>query len=102
VKKHEITQERIFIYPSFLSIQAKNITPIQTLKVQRQKIEGFGYDFGQVCIHHNMTETAHALKVRAFSVGQDIVFSSGQYSPSSADGRKLLAHELTPTIQQSK
>ena len=45
-----------------LPIQVKTITPILTLKVQRQKVEGFGYDFGQVRTHHNMTETAHALK----------------------------------------
>ena len=64
----------------------------------------FGYDFGQVRIHtnHSVTETARALKARAFTVGQDIVFDSGQYSPWSADGRKLLAHELTHTIQQLK
>jgi hypothetical protein len=77
-----------------LPIHAKIITPIRTLKVQRQKVEGFGHDFGQVRIHHNMTETAHALKARAFTVGQDIVFGSGQYSPRSAEGRKLLAHEF--------
>ena len=85
-----------------LPIHAKTITPIRTLKVQRQKVEGFGYDFGQVRIHHDETETVHALKARAFTVGQGIIFESGQYSPRSAEGRKLLAHELTHTIQQSK
>ena len=49
-----------------LPIHAKTITPIRTLKVQRQKVEGFGYDFGQVRILHDETETetetAHALK----------------------------------------
>ena len=85
-----------------LPIHAKTITPIRTLKVQRQKVEGFGYDFGQVRVHHDETETAHALKARAFTVGQNIVFGSGQYSPRSAEGRKLLAYELTHTIQQSK
>ena len=45
-----------------LPIQVKTITPIRTLKVQRQKVEGFGYDFGQVRVHQDETETAHALK----------------------------------------
>ena len=45
-----------------LPIPAKTITPIRTRKVQRQKVEGFGYDFGQVRVHHDETETAHALK----------------------------------------
>jgi len=62
-----------------LPIHAKTITPIRTLKVQRQKVEGFGYDFGQVRVHHDETETAHALKARAFTVGQNLVFGSGQY-----------------------
>ena len=51
-----------------LPIHAKTITPIRTLKVQRQKVEGFGFDFGQVRIHHDETETAHALKARAFTL----------------------------------
>src|SRR6185369_5410961 len=33
--------------------------------------------------------------------GSDIVFGPGQYSPSSRQGRTLLAHELTHVIQQT-
>jgi hypothetical protein len=42
---------------------------------------------------------AAKLGARAFTVGQDIHFGAGQYDPSSKDGRKLIAHELTHTIQ---
>jgi len=87
-----------------LPIQVKTITPILTLEVQRQKVEGFGFDFGQVRIHHDENRDSACAKSACFyvTVGQDIVFGSGQYSLRSADGRTLMAHELTHTIQQSK
>jgi hypothetical protein len=34
------------------------------------------------------------------SVGKDIVFSSGEFSPHSSSGRWMLAHELTHVLQQ--
>jgi len=34
-------------------------------------------------------------------VGRDIYFGSGQYSPGTSEGRKLLGHELTHVVQQS-
>jgi lipoprotein-anchoring transpeptidase ErfK/SrfK len=36
----------------------------------------------------------------AYTVGHDVVFAEGQYSPSTNDGRHLLAHELAHVIQQ--
>jgi hypothetical protein len=38
----------------------------------------------------------------AFTVGRDIVFGAGRYSPESDSGRRLLAHELTHVIQQGE
>lgn len=62
----------------------------------------FGYDFSQVRIHTDAraAETARTLNARAFTVGQDVVFGAGQYSPRTAEGRKLLAHEITHVVQQ--
>jgi len=62
----------------------------------------FGYDFSHVRVHTDTpaSETAHALKARAFTVGHDIAFNSGEYAPESTTGKKLLAHELTHVIQQ--
>lgn len=37
----------------------------------------------------------------AYTVGNDVVFGGGQYSPRSANGQHLLAHELTHVIQQN-
>ena len=63
----------------------------------------FGHDFSQVRVHTDSEalETAQALNSRAFTIGQDVVFGQGQYSPGTAEGRNLLAHELTHVVQQN-
>jgi hypothetical protein len=59
-------------------------------------------DFSSVRIHASGEAAALAAGVnaRAFTVGSDIFFASGEYAPDSAEGRKLLAHELTHVMQQ--
>jgi hypothetical protein len=62
----------------------------------------FGHDFGQVRVHSDAraAESAAAVDALAYTVGQDVVFGQGQYAPETQEGRKVLAHELTHTIQQ--
>lgn len=62
----------------------------------------FGYDLSQVRVHTNAqaADSARAVNARAFTVGRDVIFSSGQYAPHTTKGKQLLAHELTHTIQQ--
>lgn len=63
---------------------------------------GIGADFQHVSIHTG-TEAVQMnrdLGAKAFTVGNDIYFNSGQYSPETGEGKKLLAHELTHTVQQ--
>jgi len=62
----------------------------------------FGRDFSQVRIHTD-TQAAYlagTMNARAFTVGQDIAFGVGQYSPGTTEGINLLAHELTHVVQQ--
>jgi hypothetical protein len=63
----------------------------------------FGYDFSQVRIHADSRagETAKTIQAKAFTVGSDIAFAPGQYSPQTIEGRRLLAHELAHVIQQT-
>jgi len=63
----------------------------------------FGYDFSQVRLHSGSmaAETTSALNARAFTIGQNIVFGTGQYAPEILEGCRLLAHELAHTIQQN-
>jgi len=62
----------------------------------------FGHNFNQVRVHTD-TQAANvtrSINARAFTLGQDVVFGSGQYSPGTNEGRRLLAHELTHVAQQ--
>jgi hypothetical protein len=43
---------------------------------------------------------ARAVSARAFTVGSDIFFGSGEYSPGNRDGAELIAHEVTHVVQQ--
>ena len=63
----------------------------------------FGHDFSGVRVHtdEKAAESAQAVNSLAYTVGSDIVFGAQQYAPGSASGRRLLAHELTHTVQQS-
>ncbi len=62
----------------------------------------FGADFGNVNIHtgSEAIQMNRQLNARAFTVGSDIYFNDGQYNTNSTEGKHLLAHELTHTIQQ--
>jgi hypothetical protein len=64
----------------------------------------FGRDFSQVRIHTGAEAAASAQSVgaRAFTVGNNIVFGSGEYAPGDPAGRKLVAHELAHVVQQQQ
>jgi hypothetical protein len=63
----------------------------------------FGRDLGHVRLHTDQQAAAAARDVnaQAFTRGQDVYFGEGQYQPHSDAGRRLMAHELTHTVQQS-
>ena len=45
-------------------------------------------------------QAARHLDANAFTVGRNIVFGAGRWSPGSSEGRRLLAHELAHVVQQ--
>jgi len=61
-------------------------------------------DFSRVRLHTDAkaAESARAVNARAYTVGENIVFGSNQYVPGTQEGKSLLAHELTHTIQQQQ
>jgi hypothetical protein len=63
----------------------------------------FGQDFSRIQVHTDAkaAESAQAIDAAAYTVGQDVVFGAGQYAPGTAEGRRLLAHELTHVVQQA-
>ena len=62
----------------------------------------YGHSFANVRVHTGgqAAHLARGLRAQAFTVGRDIVFGAGQFAPQSSSGLKLLAHELTHTVQQ--
>lgn len=63
----------------------------------------FKADFSQVKIHtgERSVQLSRELNAKAFTVGNDIYFNEGQYKPQSEEGKHLIAHELTHTLQQN-
>ncbi len=78
----------------------------QPLPVSTQKFFElrFGTDFSNVRVQtgSNASESARTINARAFTIGNTIAFGTGEYSPESVSGRKLLAHELTHVLQQEQ
>ncbi|MCC7373470.1 MAG: DUF4157 domain-containing protein [Verrucomicrobiales bacterium] len=72
-------------------------------RVKAEMEAGFSRDFSRVRLHTDAlaAASAKAVNARAFTVGSDIVFAGGEYRPGTLEGRRLLAHELTHTLQQS-
>jgi hypothetical protein len=59
----------------------------------------FGRDLSHVRIHTD-AEAARSIAARAYTLRNHIAFAPGQFSPGSREGRRLMAHELTHTLQQ--
>jgi hypothetical protein len=62
----------------------------------------FGLDLSGVRIHAGSpaSRSAEQLSAKAYTIGPNIVFRAGGYAPGSAEGKRLLAHELTHVAQQ--
>jgi ferredoxin len=80
-------------------------SPGQPLDAETRVLVGshFGRDFSGVRVHadEKAAESARAVSALAYTVGRDVVFGEGQYTPHTSTGRRLLAHELTHVVQQS-
>lgn len=63
----------------------------------------FARDLGHVRLHDDASagRLAREINARAFTFGSHVYFARGQHNPASAEGRRLLAHELAHTFQQA-
>jgi hypothetical protein len=64
----------------------------------------FAHNFSSVRIHTDAeaARSAHSMNALAYTVGPHVVFGAGQFAPQTNHGRRLLAHELTHVVQQSR
>jgi|CXWL01.1.fsa_nt_gi hypothetical protein len=62
----------------------------------------FNADFSNVRVHSDpeSASLSNQLSARAFTYQNHVFFSRDQYQPGTSEGKQLLAHELTHTIQQ--
>ncbi|HXQ71524.1 MAG TPA: DUF4157 domain-containing protein, partial [Pyrinomonadaceae bacterium] len=62
----------------------------------------FGHDFSNVRVHtdSHAAGLSNQLNARAFTIGSDIAFGTGEYQPGTMIGDALLAHELAHVVQQ--
>ena len=62
----------------------------------------FGMDFSQIRVHTGSKAEASAssINAHAYTLGNNVVFGRGRYQPQTIQGKRLLAHELTHTMQQ--
>ncbi len=64
----------------------------------------FGRDLSQVRVHTDgeAQQSARDVNALAYTVGSHVVFGGGRYAPEAPDGQRLLAHELTHVVQQTR
>lgn len=98
---NEITRPRYIVnsITDGLGQSGTSIDPL-TRKLMESR---FGFDFSHVRVHTDdrAAESAHSVNALAYTVGNNIVFGKGNYQPSMLEGKRLLAHELTHSLQQS-
>jgi hypothetical protein len=70
--------------------------------VSRRLEPAYGDSLEDVRVHTDgaAAAMARAVSARAFTVGSDIFFASGEYRPGNADGDQLIAHEAAHVLQQ--
>jgi Domain of unknown function (DUF4157) len=76
--------------------------PLET-SLQDDMGQRFGHDFSHVRVHTGAeaARSAQDVNANAYTVGHNIVFGAGLFTPGTHNGRRLLAHELTHVVQQS-
>ena len=72
--------------------------------LQARMQAAFGHNFEHVRVHMDEGAATAAAKQRAhaITVGSEISFGSGEFSPYTKSGDQLLAHELTHVVQHDQ
>ena len=82
--------------PSALGLGAGQPLPATERRYFESRL---GTDLTGVRIHPD-TESATSLRANAFAAGRDIAFAPGRWQPGTAEGRRLLGHELAHVLEQ--
>ncbi len=86
----------VAVDPSVLRTTGPGSALPEALRVQMEQALGAG--FADVRIH--VGPQAQSIGAVAFTAGSDLYFAPGRYQPETAEGRRLLGHELAHVVQQ--
>lgn len=69
-------------------------------QVQHRMEAGFGASLGHVRVHADAdaARQSAAVSARAFTVGNDIFFGAGQFTPAEPEGEHVLSHEIAHVL----
>ena len=100
-----------FWFPLRISRGRISLSALADLFAARYRTGADGVDFAAIRLHHaaagqasqasRADRAARALRARAFTVGSDIYFADGTFTPWTRSGLWLLAHEVAHVVQQS-
>ena len=95
-----INQPNMSIQARVSDLGSGSPLPMETRRFFERR---FDYNFEKIRIHTDMEagRSAANIQAKAYTFGNDIVFGTGKYQPSTFRGQHLLAHELTHVIQQN-
>lgn len=95
------SQEASF-FPPALTFNSKPIQKKEddfSEELQMKANSTFGEDFSNISIHKNSSK-AKDLGALAFTQGENIHFSPGEFNPQSQKGQELIGHEVAHVQQQ--
>ncbi|MCU1347405.1 MAG: hypothetical protein JWO56_435 [Acidobacteria bacterium] len=84
-----------------ISVYPESAQPVpEPLRAQFERVTRTAV--GGVRVHTGPASqrAAEELEARAFTIGREIHFGAGEFQPGTAEGDRLLAHELTHAVQQ--
>ena len=89
--------------PAVHAVLATQGAPIEP-PVRRRLEDRLGQGLASVRLHRDehAAESARAVNALAYTVGERIVFGAGRYAPQTADGERLLVHELAHVVQSRR
>lgn len=89
--------------PTRIDAAARTIRQPLPADLRAELEQSIGADLSEVRIHTSAesADAAQSIAAKAYATGNDIHFAPGTYDPSSEEGRRLIAHEVAHTVQQT-
>jgi hypothetical protein len=71
------------------------------MRAQMEPVVGADFSGVRVQAGSHAAQLARSVNAKALTLGRDAIFGSGQYSPDTSGGKRLLAYEFIYTVQQN-